>query len=90
MKKLFGGSGGSGGGIRVDPVEHDGYLIHPAPIAESGQYRVCATITREIDGEMKEHRLIRADLLPSAEEATTVALRKARQVIAEQGDAIFS
>jgi len=87
LKKLFGGGGAAP--APVEPVEHEGYLIRPAPIAEGGQYRVCATITKEVDGEMKEHRLIRADTLPSVEEATSVALRKAKQVIAEQGDSIF-
>ncbi len=88
LKKLFGGGGAAP--AQVEPIEHEGYLIRPAPIAESGQYRVCATITKEVNGETKEHRLIRADMLPSAEEATSMALRKARQVIAEQGDSIFS
>ena len=87
LKKLFGGGGAAP--APVEPVEHEGYLIRPAPIAEGGQYRVCATITKEVDGETKEHRLIRADTLPSVEEATSVALRKAKQVIAEQGDSIF-
>ncbi|MEC9343676.1 MAG: HlyU family transcriptional regulator [Pseudomonadota bacterium] len=89
LKKLFGGKSGASG-PSAEPVEHEGYFILPAPVAEGGQYRVCATISKEIDGEMKEHRLIRADLLPSAEEAVETTLRKAKQIIREQGDRIFS
>ncbi|MCB1464684.1 MAG: hypothetical protein KDJ90_20225 [Nitratireductor sp.] len=87
FKKLF---GGSGGGLKIDPVEHEGYLITAAPIPEGGQYRICATISKEIDGETRQHRMIRADLLPSAEDAVDATLRKARQLIKEQGDTIFS
>ena len=37
-----------------------------------------------------ENLVIRADLLPSAEEAVATTLRKAKQMIKEQGDRIFS
>ncbi|MCG6858887.1 MAG: hypothetical protein LJE67_12565 [Salaquimonas sp.] len=89
LKKLFGG-GSHGSGTKAEPIEHEGYLIEAAPIAEGGQYRICATITKEIGGETKAHRMIRADLLPSAEDAIDATLRKARQLIKEQGDSIFS
>jgi hypothetical protein len=39
---------------------------------------------------MKTHKLIRADLCASAEEASTIALRKAQQMIDEQGTRILS
>lgn len=89
FKKLFGG-GGAASGSSIDPVEHEGYLIAPAPIPEGGQYRICATITKEIGGETKSHRMIRADLLPSVADAVDATLRKARQLIKEQGDSIFT
>ena len=46
-------------------------------------------ITREIDGEIKSHRFIRADRFPSLDDATETTIRKAKQVIDEQGDRIF-
>jgi phosphoribosylformylglycinamidine synthase len=45
--------------------------------------------TWEIDGERREHRLVRADLLSSQDEAARYAIAKARQVIDESGDAIY-
>lgn len=90
LKKLFGGSTTSEAPPAADPVEHEGYLIRPAPAPESGQFRLGAVISREINGQVKEHRLIRADLFPSRDEAIGAAIRKAKLVIAEQGDRMFS
>ena len=87
FKKLFGGGGVKT--AKAEPVEHNGYLIVAAPMNEGGQFRVCGKITKDIDGEQKEHTLIRADTLPSLEAATEMTVRKAKQVIDEQGDRIF-
>ena len=70
-------------------VEHEGYCIEPQPMPEGGQYRLCAVITREVGGETRQHRLIRADLFPDADTAAETSVRKAKQMIAEQGDRIF-
>jgi hypothetical protein len=91
LRKLFGLSGGSpetdqGG----EAVEHEGYLIRPAPIAEGGQFRLCAVISRDIGGETREHRMVRADLFASREEAAEAAVRKAKLVIKEQGERMFA
>ncbi|MCD1642035.1 HlyU family transcriptional regulator [Aurantimonas coralicida] len=93
LKKLFGG--GSAPSVpkpaRVAAEEtYDGFHIAATPIAEGGQFRLCATITRTIDGETRTHRLVRADLFQSEEEAARFALMKGRQVIDEQGEAIFA
>ena len=88
LKKLFGGAhaGGVDGG---EPVEHKGYLIRATPYQEGGQYQTCGVITKEIGGETKEHRFVRADKTTSPEDAIAISLRKGRQIIDEQGDAIF-
>ena len=87
-KKLFGG-----GAVReeppLDPVEYKGFTIRPTPFVEDGQYQTCGVIAKEIGGEMKEHRFIRADRFPSRDDAVDVTLRKARQLIDEQGERIF-
>jgi len=97
LKKLFGGSGsGSSGGGNdnnsgkaAEALEHEGYMITPAAAKEGGQYRLCGTISREIEGEVKTHKLIRADLFTSLDECNQACIRKAKQVISEQGDGIF-
>ena len=88
LKKLFGG--GSGGAGKPHATEtHEGYTIHTTPMPEGGQYRLAAIIEKTVDGELKQHRLIRADMLMSEEDASQAAIRKAKQVIAEQGDRLF-
>lgn len=91
LKKLFGGgTSGAEPGKPASEVEHEGYLIRAMPVKESsGQYRIAGTISKEIDGQTKEHRLIRADLFASPDEAAAAMIRKAKQVILEQGDRIF-
>ncbi|KFB09582.1 HlyU family transcriptional regulator [Nitratireductor basaltis] len=92
-KKLFGGGGDSGSApaptAHGEAVEHKGFTIQPAPYKEGSEYQTCAIISKEIGGEVKEHRMIRADRFPSVDLACEQALRKARQTIDEQGEAIF-
>ncbi len=91
LKKLFGGGndGDSSPKVTAEPVEHEGYSITPTPMKDGGQFRVCATISKEVDGEVKSHQLIRADVFTSADECSDATLRKAKQVIKEQGDRMF-
>lgn len=87
-KKLFGG-GSQTAEAPGEPVEHKGYTILPTPFLEGGQFQTCGVISKEINGEVKEHRFIRADRFSSKEDAVEVTIRKAQQVIDEQGDRIF-
>lgn len=88
-KKLFGAGSAAAQEVASDPIEHKGFTIRATPFAEGGQYQTCGVISKEIDGEMKEHRFIRADRFASMDDAIDVSIRKARQVIDEQGDRIF-
>ena len=47
-------------------------------------------LRKEIDGEIKTHRLIRADLFPTEDQAVEAARSKAKQLIKEQGERMFS
>lgn len=88
LKKLFAG-GAKSGSKPTSEIEHEGYHIATTPIPEGGQFRLAANITKEIGGEVQLHRLIRADLFTSADEASEAAIRKAKQVIKEQGNKLF-
>ncbi len=91
LKRLFGG-GGPDKGKPANPAfeaEYEGFAIVATPQNDGGQFRLCAVVSKEIDGETKSHKLIRADLFPSAGDAAEAALRKARQVIDEQGDKLL-
>jgi hypothetical protein len=89
--RIFGwlGSGGAGA-VEAAPVEHEGYRIQPAPIREGGQFRLSAVISREIAGALKQHRMVRADTFSSAEDAAEAAVAKAKRLIAEQGERMFT
>ena len=89
LSRLFGG-GKKGGSTRTEPPQdYNGYTIAPAPIDEGGVHRICAVIELERDGEVLSHRMIRADTLQDRDAAVEVSLRKAQQLIDQQGDALF-
>ena len=88
LSRLF----GSGPGAEPAPAAEEiveGVRVIATPMPEGGQFRLAATLQKEIGGEMREHRLIRADLFQTRDEAASMAVAKARQVIAEQGDRLF-
>ena len=85
--RLFGGGGNEA--AAAPSVEYKGYTIRPAPYANKGQYQTAGFIEKEIDGEVKQHRFIRADLHASREQAVAFSTSKAQQIIDEQGDRIF-
>ena len=72
-----------------DPVEYKGFVIRAAPYKNNGGYQTAGVIEREINGERKEHRFIRADSYASYEDAVNFTLGKARQIIDLQGERIF-
>ena len=81
------------GGVAVDPeedpVEYDGYRIRPTPFPHQGAYQTAGIIEKEIGGEVKEHRFVRAETHSSREEAIAFSIAKAKQIIDEQGDRLF-
>ncbi|TFF20405.1 hypothetical protein E3C22_15925 [Jiella endophytica] len=93
LKKLFGGSGGqpsaAGEPSVADSRDYAGFTIKATPMPEGAQFRLAALIEKEIGGETRSHRMIRADLFSSKDEAAQFAFRKAEQMIDEQGEAIF-
>jgi hypothetical protein len=87
LSRLFGG--GKEPEAKEPDETYKGFRIFAAPEADDGAYRVAARIERDVDGEAKVCHLRRADTLRSHDEAVELTLRKARQVIDEQGDGIF-
>lgn len=90
FSKLFGGGDSGGGKAREgEAVEYKGFHIHPAAQAQGSQWLTAGVIRKEIDGETREHRFLRADTHASAESANDFAVIKGRQIIDEQGERIF-
>ncbi|MGR5094430.1 HlyU family transcriptional regulator [Vibrio maritimus] len=88
FSKLFGG-GKAPQPKEVEPVEYKGFLIYQEAIAENGQYRIAGRITKEVDGELKEHKFIRSDVLGSESDANELMLNKAQMFIDQMGESIF-
>jgi len=89
MGRLTGGGSGGGNGAVAEAEDYKGYTIIPAPRANGGQYNTAGIITKKVGEEVKEHRFIRADTHGSQDDAIRHSLSKARQIIDEQGDALF-
>lgn len=91
-KALFGGSKAASPPAEKlsDPVEYNGFVIRAAPYLSDGQYQTAGLIEKEVAGETKQHRFIRADRHASYDDAVQFALAKARQIIDQQGERMFS
>lgn len=88
LKSLL-GSGASPGAAdqpAADSIDYKGFQISPAPIKNGHMYRVAATISKDEE----THQLIRADEMADRQTCIDVSLRKARDMIDQQGDNIFS
>ncbi len=74
----------------AEPVPYNDCLIYPAPIAEGGQYRLAGRIEKEVNGETLVRHIIRADMFSSLDDAVTFTVRKAEQIIDQNGASLFS
>lgn len=89
FSRLFGNKNTQPAQIEVEPIEYKGFLIYQEAIGEGGQFRIAGRITKEIDGEVKTHKFIRSDLLPTQSDADEFMLKKAQMFIDQMGDSIF-
>jgi hypothetical protein len=71
-------------------VEYKGYLIRPTPYKNNGQYQTSGTIRKDTAEGVKEHKFIRADTYASLDDANAFAIMKAKQLIDQQGDRMFT
>ncbi len=75
--------------VEVEPVEYKGFLIYQEALPEGGQYRIAGRITKQFGEELKTHRFIRSDVLPSETDANEFMLKKAQMFVDQMGDNIF-
>jgi hypothetical protein len=88
-KNLFGG-GGSSEPAPAPGEEYKGFTIRPTPMAAGSEYQLAGLIEKTIGGELKTYKFVRADRMSSRDDAVSLALAKGRQIIDEQGEAVFS
>jgi len=91
-KNLFGGGAASAepDGDRVLGEEsYKGFLIKAIEMKAGSELQLAGTIEKEIGGELKTYRFVRADRMTSRDDLIAMALSKGRQIIDEQGEQIF-
>jgi hypothetical protein len=98
-KNLFGGGGGGGGGSgsagkSIEPAvvaeeAYKGFTVKSLIMPVGSEYQLAGLIEKEIDGELKSYKFVRADRFSSKEDVVSFALAKGRQIIDEQGDGIY-
>ena len=87
LRGLLGG--GEAAGAQHEVVEYEGYRIEPTPEKRESGWSTCGVISREVGGELRTHRFIRADTSSTVDGAVELIVRKARQLIDEQGERLF-
>ena len=89
LKRLFGGGDANAPAAPVKQVEHEGFVIRATPYKEGAEFQTCGVVSKEIDGETKEHRFVRAERFPTLEGAAEHSITKGKQIVDQQGERVF-
>ncbi|WDR05168.1 HlyU family transcriptional regulator [Devosia rhodophyticola] len=94
LKKLFGGGEASSDEPKGDAVlgkeDYKDFTIKAIEMRAGSEYQLAGTIEKEVDGEIKSYRFVRADRMGSKDDLIALAINKGRQIIDEQGTGIFN
>jgi hypothetical protein len=74
----------------AEPQAYGDCLIHATPIREGGQYRLAGRIEKEVNGEVLVRNFVRADVFTSMDDAVEYTIRKAQQIIDQNGPSLFA
>lgn len=92
-KNLFGGGSAKGqepaGDKVMEQETYKGFLIKAIEMKAGGELQLAGTIEKDVGGELKTYRYIRAERMASRDDLIPLALSKGRQIIDEQGEQIF-
>lgn len=87
-KSLFGGKTKESSGSE-ELENYKGFSVTFVPMRNGSEFQLSGEISKEVGGETRVHRLIRADRCASEDLAKELTLKKAKLVIDEQGDQLF-
>ncbi|MDE1158642.1 MAG: HlyU family transcriptional regulator [Neorhizobium sp.] len=73
----------------AEPQAHGDCRIIAAPMKEGNQYRLAGRIEKDVDGEVLIRTFVRADMFTSMDDAVEYTVRKARQIIDQNGASLF-
>ena len=86
-----GGSDGEDAGAAAGPaLEYNGYTIQPAPRRERGQWLTAGVISKDFPEGPRSQHFVRAETHAGVEQARDFAIIKAKQIIDERGDQLFT
>lgn len=92
-KKLFGGGSAEdnapAGDKSLGEESYKGFLIKAIEMRAGSEYQLAGTIEKDVGGELKTYKFIRADRMSSKDDLIALALSKGRQIIDEQGEGIY-
>jgi hypothetical protein len=91
FKRLFGSrSDGVSASFAPEAQDYKDHTIFAEPVKDNGQWRLAGRVVKTIDGEMKEHKFVRADVFSSREDAVTFAFKKGELIVDQMGKTLFS
>ena len=93
LRRLTGGGGGDDDSAPAPlgpAVEYNGYTIQPAPRRQGGQWLTAGTISKDFPDESKSQHFVRAETHAGTEQARDFSIVKAKQIIDERGDKLFT
>jgi len=90
LARLAGVAGGASAPAVVAPIEYKGYLIRPMPYRTKDHYQTAGTIEKDTPEGPKKHEFVRADTYSNRDDAIAFTVSKAKQIIDQQGDRMFS
>lgn len=92
-KNLFGGGSAKdsapAGDKSLGEESYKGFLIKAIEMRAGSEYQLAGTIEKDVGGEPKTYKFIRADRMGSKDDLVALALSKGRQIIDEQGEGIY-
>ncbi len=71
-------------------VEDEGYAIHAIPRRQGSQWLTAGLFSKDFPDVAKEHHFFRAETHASQDDASAFAVVKAKQIIDERGDKLFT
>ena len=91
LRRLTGGGEDDAAPAPSGPaVAYEGYAIHAIPRRQGAQWLTAGLITKDFPDGVKEHHFIRAETHASQDDASAFAVLKAKQIIDERGDKLFT
>jgi hypothetical protein len=92
LGNLLGGRSGVGetDTPEAPPIEYKGYRITPAPYRVRDQFQTAGKIEKDTADGVKTHAFVRADTYGNWDDAVAFTTTKAKQIIDQQGDRIFT